>query len=502
MLGNEGVRVGGVTATTASFIARADDTETVLIELFEDRRMLAPLASGSAVASSSDHGYVFVNFADLPEDRQIYWKATGSGGGEFSGAFTTPASEAGRNYKLGMISCMQGFQFGYGSLSNARWAGAAAAALERERFDSVTWLGDVYYSDVGTEQEIDPLDDLAWFVLDEAVGQPVENFLSNYKTTMDALKLRGQEFGYGDVAALPGLYMFDDHDHSYNDVDDIAEGEGGVSPGEATSINNGYQASRLGFLRLNENFLQQEGMSVPESPWGTRNYFYVDYPPLRMIVLDGRTFRDQKTKLDGPDKTMLGTAQLEWLFDQIDNCPHEYICIATPLMLDGDHGWRTTSGSDGTDCFKNYSYERDAIFRHIWNAGRAHKTFFIEGDTHNGQVTKFEDWLNPGNPPIWGFASACNWFSSFHFINTGFGGDIKRSFETVAASGHGGIPVYSQELQSNCVVLDVSPTGVRVSLATTYPHVGFKGAAGGLKRVYSRDFGTFRDMELLSELSP
>ena len=63
MLGNEGVRVGGVTATTASFIARADDTETVLIELFEDRNAERGSFAGSR-PSLADHVFAIQSVRD------------------------------------------------------------------------------------------------------------------------------------------------------------------------------------------------------------------------------------------------------------------------------------------------------------------------------------------------------------------------------------------------------------------------------------------------------
>lgn len=69
---------------------------------------------------------------------------------------------------------------------------------------------------------------------------------------------------------------------------------------------------------------------------------------LELFILDTRQYRSRNEDQDGPDKTMLGSTQLQWLLDGLHTSTATWKVIATSVPLSivkggvGNDGWGQT----------------------------------------------------------------------------------------------------------------------------------------------------------------
>jgi alkaline phosphatase D len=114
---------------------------------------------------------------------------------------------------------------------------------------------------------------------------------------------------------------------------------------------------------------------------------------LELFILDTRSYRSRNADRDGPTKTMLGQAQLSWLFDGLSASTATWKIIATsvPLSLPkgggmevpGNDGW--AGGPDGTGFERERQVIVDAILdRKITNV------VFLAGDAHYVQANRYD----------------------------------------------------------------------------------------------------------------
>jgi alkaline phosphatase D len=89
------------------------------------------------------------------------------------------------------------------------------------------------------------------------------------------------------------------------------------------------------------------------------------------FILDTRRFRSQQTLADGPDKTMLGSAQKSWLKERLKAsvAPFKFIITSVPF-----HG-------NAVDTWGSYRTERDEIAGFI-RGEKIRGTIFLTGDYH------------------------------------------------------------------------------------------------------------------------
>ena len=125
-----------------------------------------------------------------------------------------------------------------------------------------------------------------------------------------------------------------------------------------------------------------------------RMYRIVRYgADLELFILDTRQYRSRNADLDGPAKTMLGSAQLQWLLDGLRHSTATWKVIATSVPLSipkgggasvpGYDGW--AGGPDGT----GFERERQVIVDTI--LGRKMKNVvFIAGDVHWVQANAYD----------------------------------------------------------------------------------------------------------------
>jgi alkaline phosphatase D len=107
-------------------------------------------------------------------------------------------------------------------------------------------------------------------------------------------------------------------------------------------------------------------------------YRRIGWAGVDFIILDTRRFRSPQAAADGPDKTMLGSAQKQWFLDALKSstAPFKFIATSVPFHGGGDDTWG------------NYKTERDEITRFI-REQKIKGVVFLTADYHLAR-----DWTN------------------------------------------------------------------------------------------------------------
>lgn len=152
----------------------------------------------------------------------------------------------------------------------------------------------------------------------------------------------------------------DDHDYGKNDI-----GAAGIQP---------------------RGIEPWEGLMNPET------FFRFEVGSLGVWVLDQRRFADDNTKPDGPDKTLIGFEQREWLLDTLaaSDAPFKLICSPMPFYFstNNDTGW---SGQ--------FAHERGVILEGIRQRVTG-PVLALTGDAHSGAVIDTPELLEVRASPL------------------------------------------------------------------------------------------------------
>lgn len=159
------------------------------------------------------------------------------------------------------------------------------------------------------------------------------------------------------IRSTPQFAIWDDHDFGYNDSD-------GRSPFKQTSLDV--------FKRVwaNPSYGEADNPGV---------YFKQTYGGVDFFFLDGRYYRDQTTKVDDANKTMLGARQKAWL-------KRELAASTTPFkVLVSGGGFSSAENEKGGDSWGVYLTERTEIFDFIRDRNIS-GVVCISGDSHMGEL--------------------------------------------------------------------------------------------------------------------
>jgi phosphodiesterase/alkaline phosphatase D-like protein len=129
----------------------------------------------------------------------------------------------------------------------------------------------------------------------------------------------------------------------------------------------------------------QDANSTNIVPWGLapwealmnpRLYYRFPVGHAEFWVLDQRRFKPDPALPDGPDKSLLGRDQRDWLLRTLASSAATFKVICSPCTLAG-------VGSNGRDgsWAKGFTAERDLVLKHV-RENVAGQTIFITGDTH------------------------------------------------------------------------------------------------------------------------
>jgi alkaline phosphatase D len=114
---------------------------------------------------------------------------------------------------------------------------------------------------------------------------------------------------------------------------------------------------------------------------------------LELFLLDMRQYRDRNSDQDGPNKTMLGKAQRDWLLDGLSRSTATWKVIATsvplsipkkgPLLAPGNDGW--ARGEDGT----GFQTELRRIVD-VLSERRIRNVIWLAADVHFAQINLYD----------------------------------------------------------------------------------------------------------------
>lgn len=215
-------------------------------------------------------------------------------------------------------------------------------------------LGDIHYDDVATHYP-------------NANGQEAKDIFK--RLWYQAIKNGRME---SIMRKMPMPYMYDDHDYGHND-------------GSKT-------------MRLREESLEFYHKWVPyvglvEPGIHDPPYRRFDVGRLAFILMDQRSMADERNAPDGPNKTMLGTQQLNWLYNQMDDVKAKGLVMVMlntrqwtiPQFKTGPHDQWKADGPNvpvTPDAWSGFSYERNQIANAIASKGIGYQTISLSGNLH------------------------------------------------------------------------------------------------------------------------
>jgi len=184
---------------------------------------------------------------------------------------------------------------------------------------------------------------------------------------------RGFEPLQGLLTATTHLAIWDDHDYGPNDSDASYPLKGET-------------------LKLFRRYWPNPDFGLPEVP-GT--FGVARHGDVLLFLLDDRYYRSPNRWPDGPDKTMFGTRQLEWLKQALVSAPRN----AIKIVAGGSQFWQRTGRFEG---WHRYADERTA-FADWLVAQKIDGVIFLSGDRHFSQLLRL---VRPGAYPLYEFTSS------------------------------------------------------------------------------------------------
>jgi len=159
----------------------------------------------------------------------------------------------------------------------------------------------------------------------------------------------------------PTYWLKDDHDHRFNDCD--------TSGDQAPS-------NLLGIATFREQ-LPIIDPKTPDSPTYRTHHMGKD---LQLWFMEGRDYRSNNNLPDGPEKSLWGKIQRQWLEQTIKESDATYKIIITPTpMIGPDDGHK----SDNHANLKGFHHEAQSFFQWLTKNNIDPKSFFILcGDRH------------------------------------------------------------------------------------------------------------------------
>jgi phosphodiesterase/alkaline phosphatase D-like protein len=162
--------------------------------------------------------------------------------------------------------------------------------------------------------------------------------------------------------STPIAYVYDDHDFGPDDAD-------------------GTSLSKPAALRVYQQCVPHYPLSGVDGKVQTIQQAFT-IGRIRFLMLDVRSERSPIQNPDGPNKTMLGKQQLEWLRTELSEARRHYPLV---VLVNGV-SWITKSTPGSEDGWESYSYERGVIADMIKEAGLVHRLVMLSGDAHMAAI--------------------------------------------------------------------------------------------------------------------
>jgi phosphodiesterase/alkaline phosphatase D-like protein len=275
-------------------------------------------------AAADSDGIVVFRLAGLQSNQEYSYSVEVNGEYGRSGRFHT-FSEGPMSFRIGFASCAT-------TGSNHR----IFSTLENLQLHLFIHMGDFHYEDIATNNP-----SLFRQAFDRVLSSPRQG--SFYRST-------------------PVAYVYDDHDYGPDDSD-------GTSPTKPAALQS-YQ-----------QIVPHYPLSGVVGKVSTIHQAFT-IGRVRFLMLDVRSGRTPQTEPDGPDKTMLGKEQLEWLHGELREAAQHYplVVLVNPVS------WITKKTPGKSDGWELYNHERTAIADMIKESGLANRLIMLSGDGHMAAI--------------------------------------------------------------------------------------------------------------------
>jgi len=220
-------------------------------------------------------------------------------------------------------------------------------AIAAKKPDAIVWMGDNLYFQ--PQDELDPAQMAARYRRQRTFA-PLKSLLT----------------------ATSNIAIWDDHDYGPNDADLSY-----TMKGESLTLFRRYWAN------------PSYGLPETAGVFGRARFGDVD-----IFLLDDRYYRSANGLLDGPDKTMFGAKQLEWLRSAL-----VYSSAPIKLVVNGSQLWNRINKFEG---WNHFSAEQRA-FADWLLAQRVEGVMFLTGDRHFTELLKID---RVGGYPLYEFTSS------------------------------------------------------------------------------------------------
>lgn len=367
----QGVTIGDVNSERALLWLRTDGPAWVRVEwaplsLWEQASKLAtvvaPVPSTGFIASTAETDYTLtVPLEGLrPRTQYRYHVTIGHGDQlkkEFSGKlaargnFLTPPDD---NTSATVTFAWSGDLGGQGRCRQGASGYPIFDVIHRQKIDFFLFLGDTIYADNPCPSP--PNEPGADFK-----ATTLQTYRERHRYQRDAESLR--RF----LKTVPVYVIWDDHEVRNDFAGPYDE-----------QMPAGRQALR-----------EYWPIASPESD-PNRLYRSARYgADLELFILDTRQYRSRNEDQDGPDKTMLGSAQLHWLLDGLRTSTATWKVIATsvPLSIEkgglGNDGWGYEPSGTG------FGRERQVVVDAILGL-TIKNVVFLAGDVHYVQANAYD----------------------------------------------------------------------------------------------------------------
>lgn len=255
----------------------------------------------------------------------------------------------------------QNFSFGWGTCTNIAYR--PPRAEDRQIADDIALepnlrffaqLGDIHYQDVAN---INP----------PLSGQAaIDEFHRQWKDSIEHERYEAM------MRKVPMVYMYDDHDYGKNDSG---------------------RAMRLRSQSLEFYHKWAPYYGLVETGVHDAMYRRFDVGRLAFILMDQRSMADDTNAPDDANKTMIGTAQKTWLFNQMDDIKSKGMVM---VMLNTRQwtipqfktAYQDQYNEDGPnvpvtpDAWSGFSTERKEIANAIASRGLGYQTISLTGNLH------------------------------------------------------------------------------------------------------------------------
>jgi alkaline phosphatase D len=346
---SHGVASGDVTDSSAILWTRTNEKVNVQFEISPDSTFKHDTIVKTSAAEAKNDFTVKVEVNGLKPDTKYYYRAHAvSSKYSVTGSFQTSPEE---NSLKPLTMVWGGDTGGHGEIPPYK----SFEAMSAVNPDLFMYSGDTIYADSPTPAVPNP------------PSQKVEDFWAKYK------EIRTDK-GFRSLLQKTATYAtWDDHEV----INDFSGPSQPLTPTGLRAFKNYWPMSdqRSDADKLYHKY-----------SWGNT---------MDMIMLNNRGYRSPNTEADGPDKTMLGREQVEWLKRQLleSDAKVKLIASSVPISIPTGKAMARDGWANGDNVNQNDPTGFEQEFKEISDfiiENSIKNVFFVTTDVHFAEVIKYD----------------------------------------------------------------------------------------------------------------